>query len=75
MHLSYILAPIIAKSYQASLTSAFTQNVNFALYLSVYTFIYSQFGAALLYIYIQCPICDFVKYLWFSLPASLGKKK
>jgi len=64
MPLSYLLVPIISKSYQASLTSSFTQNVNFVFYLTFFSLIVSLFGAALLYAFIQCPIYDFFRYCW-----------
>ena len=67
MHLSYLIAPIIAKSYQASLTSAFTQSISFSYYLSFFTFIYSQMFAALLYTTVQCPIRDLFKMLWYKV--------
>lgn len=73
MHLSLLLVPIIAKSYQASLTSSFTQNINFSIYISFYALIFSYIGAALLYIYIQCPIQDFFKYFWTKAGSSHAK--
>ena len=66
MHLQFIIMPIIAKSYQASLLDAFVQVDKYKSYLWLYAFIASMAGASLLFIFIQSPIDDMLRFIWYK---------
>ena len=62
MHLSYMIFPIFAKSYQASLKTEFIEHPNFLYYQGFYIIVCSWIGAALLFVFVQSPIDDLLRF-------------
>ena len=67
MHLSYMIFPIFAKSYQASLKTEFIEHPNFIYYQGFYIIVCSWLGAAFLFVFVQSPIDDLFRFSVFKI--------
>ena len=67
MHLSLMIFPVFAKSYQASLKTEFIEHPNFFYYQGYYIIVCSWLGAALLFVFVQSPIDDLLRYLIYKV--------